>query len=176
MDAQQFLTAVSALPDDDLQQILNGATLVVVQDQDLRLGKSDEAFVIYELGEDRIEDVASLRAYLSDNADDLMRNYYHFNPLSKEYFQTRLRELIQEYGAASFAAQPNSLPEKVVFVEQGELICENQESPRFQYGLYLKLGEAMPALAVNNKVKNWLQSGSAYSDYISVNVCRFSAF
>jgi hypothetical protein len=38
------------------------------------------------------------------------------------------------------------------------------------------LDEAMPAMAVSNKVKNWLQSGSAYGDYISVNVCRFSAF
>ncbi|QAB14669.1 hypothetical protein [Hydrogenovibrio thermophilus] len=176
MDAQQFLTAVSALSDDDFQKVLNGSTLVVVQDRGLRLGKTDDAFVIYELGEDPFDTVASLKQYLIDNVEDLLRDYYQFNPISKEFFQARLRELMLEHGEAAFAAQPNNLPEKAVFVEQGELVCEGQESPRFKYGLYLRLDEAMPAMAVSNKVKNWLQSGSAYGDYISVNVCRFSAF
>ena len=40
---------------------------------------------------------------------------------------------------------------------------------------YLKLDEKLTPQISAIKAKNWLQSGTAYNDYIAVNVFRFSA-
>lgn len=175
MDVQQFHSAVQALTEADLQAVLDGAGLVVFQDAELRIGREDEAFVIYEIGSDAFASTADLRAHLIEQAPEYLQSYYQFNPLSKEYFNRRLQALFDEFDALSFATQPGSEASRALFVDGGELVCEAADSPRFKYGLTLKLDEKMPETAMRNKLKNWLQSGSAYGDYISVNVCRFSA-
>jgi len=45
----------------------------------------------------------------------------------------------------------------------------------FKYGLYLQLDEKLNPKISAFKAKNWLQSGTAYNDYIAINVFRFSS-
>lgn len=175
MNAQEFKAALETLTDEDFSAILEGKGLIVHQDEGLKVGPANVAYVIYELGEDGFNEVASLKQYLADNAEDLMATYYQFNPVSKEYFNRELMSLFKEHGQASFVCKKGKLPEKVVFVEQGNLIVEDASSPRFQYGIYLQIDDDSSSMVKINKAKNWLQSGSAYGDYISTNVCRFSA-
>ena len=80
-----------------------------------------------------------------------------------------------EHGEESFASQPGGIPEKSIMVTNGELIILSESDYVFKYGLYLKLDEKLNPQISAVKAKNWLQSGSAYNDYIAVNVFRFSA-
>jgi hypothetical protein len=50
-----------------------------------------------------------------------------------------------------------------------------EEDYIFKYGFYLNLEDKLNLTVSAAKAKNWLQSGSAYQDYIAVNVFRFSA-
>ena len=175
MNTSEFKAALEAFADADYQAILEGATLTVVQDKALGLGKTDSAFVIYELGDDAFQTVTELKAHLIAHAEPMLKEYYQFNPLSREYFQARLTHYMNELGYMAFTAMPKVPAEYVIFVEDGEVIVEDRTSPRFKYGMYLTLDQDYQPAARENKVKNWIQSGTAYGDYISVNVCRYSA-
>lgn len=175
MDANTFKSALGELSLDDFQSILDGAALIVHQDEGLQIGKKDQAFVIYELGEDPFESPEALRAFLENNAEALVTQYYQFNPVSRESFNKQLKALMDEFGGEAFCAEYGRMPEKVLMVEADRVVAEDQNHPRFKYGLYLQFEEKLMPMAKTNKVKNWLLTGTAYEDYISTNVCRFSA-
>ncbi|KUJ72700.1 hypothetical protein [Thiomicrospira sp. WB1] len=174
MNATELKDALNALDDDAYQALMEGAGLVVEQDEGLSIGRPDQAFVMFELGDETFENAQALKASLLSRAEGLIDEYYQFNPLSKPFFNRQLMAYVQTYGPEAFVSMPGQSAQWVVFADGGELVCEDASSPRFDYGLHLRLDEKMPALAIKNKVKNWVQSGSAYEDYISVNVCRFS--
>lgn len=176
MNSQQFIEALNELDDSQLQEILDGQGLIVYQDAGLTTGRSDAAFVIYELGEDPYQDTASLKAALTEQADTLIDEYYQFNPLSKEYFNKELIKMLQELGWDAFLQQPGEVPNYKLFVEKDQLVAEDSSSMRFKYGSCLELDQKFPATALQNKAKNWVQSGSAYEGYITTNVCRWSAW
>lgn len=175
MNTEQFKEVLQTLADEDYQAVLDGAALVVFQDKSLTLGKPEEAYVIYELGDEAFDSVGALKAHLLAHAESILKEYYQFNPLSKEYFNRELSALIQQHGETAFISMPGKETNLKLFVEDGKVIAEDNSSPRFKYGFHLSLEEKMLPQAISNKVKNWVQSGSAYSEYISVNVCRFSA-
>ncbi|WP_178861690.1 hypothetical protein [Thiomicrorhabdus cannonii] len=174
MNTEQFKEALQTFADEDYQAVLDGAALVVFQDKALALGKPEEAYVIYELGDEQFDSAQALKAHLLANAESILKEYYQFNPLSKEYFNRELSALIQEHGENAFISMPGKETTFKLFVEDGKVVAEDNSSPRFKYGFHLSLDEKMLPQAISNKVKNWVQSGSAYSEYISVNVCRFS--
>jgi hypothetical protein len=175
MNTEQFKQLLETFADEDYQAVLDGAALVVFQDKALALGKPEEAYVIYELGDDQFDSVSALKANLLANAESILKEYYQFNPLSKEFFNRELSALIQEHGENAFISMPGKETGLKLFVEDGKVVAEDNSSPRFKYGFHLSLDEKMLPQAISNKVKNWVQSGSAYNEYISVNVCRFSA-
>ncbi|MBD3821173.1 MAG: hypothetical protein IE914_02750 [Thiotrichales bacterium] len=175
MNAQEFKEAVNALTEEELTAILQDEGLIVHQDQSLKTGPSDAAFVIYELGDDGFTQTSEVKNYLLENAESLIETYYQFNPVSKERFNRELQGLFNEHGQDAFVCKQGKTPQKVIFVEQGNLIVEDESSPRFKYGIYLQVEDDSSSMVKINKAKNWLQSGSAYGDYISTNVCRFSA-
>lgn len=175
MKAQPFIEAVKQLSDDDFQLILEGNAIIIENDVALTTGRADSAYVIYELGEDPFTSSEEIKAFLIQNAEALLKEYYQFNPVSRQYFDRSLNKLFEEYGPDAFSATPDGEPERVLFVEDGELISEDASSPRFKYGMFMTIEDHIKPLARANKVKNWVQSGTAYGDYISVNVCRFSA-
>ncbi|WP_319380319.1 hypothetical protein [Thiomicrorhabdus sp.] len=178
MNLEQFKTALDKMSDEELQQIIDDPDkgLIVVRDEALDIGASDQAYVIYELGDDAFATVSELRNSLDDQAEAMLKEYYQFNPLSKEFFNKEVQKLFNEYGELSFISTPKKPASKAIFVENEQVLCLDENEPRFKYAFKLELDDsyAQPQAQLN-KVKNWIQSGSAYQDYISVNVCRFSA-
>lgn len=175
MNAQEFKQAVETLTDEAYQAILNNEGLIIHQDESLKIGSSDAAFVIYELGDDGFTTADQVKQYLLTNAEELMATYYQFNPISKEYFNRELNKVFAEHGADAFVSLTGKMPQKVFFVEDGKIVVEDESSIKFKYGIYLQIEDANSSMVKINKTKNWLQSGNAYQDYISTNVCRFSA-
>ncbi|MDG6778243.1 hypothetical protein QCB44_05950 [Thiomicrorhabdus sp. zzn3] len=175
MNVETYKQALNELSNDDYQAILeDDAALVVFQDKALTLGKPDEAYVIYELGDDQFDSVDALKAHLLEQAEEMLQEYYQYNPLSKMFFNQSLMDLINENDENAFVSMPGQEAKLKLFCENGKLVAEGPESPRFKYGFNLHLKEKMLPQAISNKVKNWVQSGTAYEEYISVNVCRFS--
>jgi hypothetical protein len=174
MKATEMKQALEQLTDQDYQALLDGAGLVIENDERLAIGRPDQAFVIFEIGDELFDSTEALKASLLSRADGLIQEYYQYNPVSKAYFNRALQAFIEEHGPEAFVSMPGKAATVAVFAEKGEMVCEDASSARFEYGLNLTLEEVMPALAIRNKVKNWVQSGGAYEDYISVNVCRFS--
>ena len=175
MNAEQFKQTLTEFSDENYQSILDGAALIIEQDKGLTLGKSEQAFVIFELGDESFDSVAELKASLIERAEDLIQEYYQYNPVSKMHYNNQLTRLVQEHGAKAFVAMPGQEATLKIFVNDDQVIVEDETSQRFKYGFCLVLGEKLLPQAIENKVKNWIMSGSAYDDYISVNVCRFSS-
>lgn len=175
MNSELFKQQLNEFSDENYQAILNGASLVIFEDKSLTLGRSEQAFVIFELGDEAFDSTEALKLSLIDRADALIVEYYEHNPLSKQFFNTELAKLVKEHGYENFVSMPSTTPSIKLFVNDGKVLVEGRDSPRFKYGFHLHLTEKMMPQAVENKVKNWVQSGSAYDDYISVNVCRFSS-
>jgi hypothetical protein len=175
MNLNSFRSEIKKLDQDFLQSILDGSALVMVRDEELGLGISNGAFVIFWIEDEKFPSINDLRHYLSDQAEDLLSNYYEHSPLSKEYFEKKLSELMREFGEASFSSQPGEMPEKSLIVANGELQVLTEKDYIFKYGLYLKLEEKLTPQISAAKAKNWLQSGTAYNDYIAINVFRFSS-
>lgn len=175
MNATQFIEALEALEPPQYQAILEGASLVMQNDMALTLGKSEQPFVVFELGDEQFDSTQALKASLIERAEALITEYYQFNPVSKSHFNQQLSKLIGVHGADALVSCPGKPAELKLFVDQGTLVVEGMDSPRFKYGISLSLNEDYPPTAVENKVRNWLASDHAYGDYISVNVCRFSS-
>lgn len=175
MNSKQLIAALEALEQSHYQAILEGAALVVQNDMALTVGKSEQPFVIFELGDEQFDFTEALKASLIERSEALIAEYYQFNPMSKSHFNQQLTQLIVAHGADALVSMPSKQADLKLFVDQGTLTLEGADSPRFKYGISLALSENYPPKAIENKVKNWLASDHAYGDYISVNVCRFSS-
>ena len=175
MNTEQFTQVLSDFSNEDYNAILEGAALIIDQDKALTLGKSQQAYVIFELGDESFDSVEALKASLIERSADLIEEYYQHNPISKMHFNTQLFNLIKEHGATAFVTMPGQQAKVKLFTHDGEVLVETEESPRFKYGFCLVLNDKVLPQAIENKIKNWVSSGSAYDDYISVNVCRFSS-
>lgn len=175
MNTEQFKQCLQDFPNEDYQALLDGAALIIEQDKALSLGTSQQAYVIFELGDENFDSVDSLKASLIERSDALIQEYYQHNPLSKMHFNSQLLELIKIHGATAFITMPGQQASVKLFTQDGQLVIETAESVRFKYGFCLVLNDKVLPQAIENKVKNWVSSGSAYDDYISVNVCRFSS-
>jgi hypothetical protein len=175
MNLSNFKIKIQMLDENFLKSILDGSALVMIQDKELGLGSSNGAFVIFWIEDEKFSSTDDLRAYLDIEAEDLFSNYYAHSPLSKEYFETKLSDLMNNNGEASFTSQPGDMPEKSLIVSDGELSVLTEADYIFKYGLYLQLEEKLNSKISAVKARNWLQSGAAYNDYIAVNVFRFSA-
>mgnify|MGYP000182741917 CR=1 FL=1 len=175
MNTEQFTQALTEFSDENYQAILDGAALIIFEDKALTLGKAQQAYVIFEMGDEAFDSIAELKASLIERSEDLIQEYYQYNPISKMHFNNQLNTLIREHGANAFVTMPGQEATVKLFIEGSHVIIETIESPRFKYGFCLVLKDKVLPQALENKVKNWVSSGSAYDDYISVNVCRFSS-
>ena len=175
MNLSNFKKEIKKLDIDFLQSILDGSALVMVEDQSLGLGSSNGAFVIFWIEDEEFLSLNNLQEYLIKEAEDLLQNYYEHSPISKEYFETKLSSLMDEHGEAAFVSQPGGMPEKSLITSNGDLLVLTEEDYIFKYGIYLSLDDKLNPKISALKAKNWLQSGTAYNDYIAVNVFRFSS-
>ena len=174
MNLSHFKEEIESLDKTFLQSILDSSALVMVEDHSLGLGSSNGAFVIFWIENEKFSSVEDLRDYLSTEAEDLLLNYYEHSPISKEYFESKLSSLMDEHGEEVFVSQPGGVPEKSLITSNGDLLVLTEEDYIFKYGLYLNLDDNLNPKMSALKAKNWVQSGTAYNDYIAVNVFRFS--
>ena len=175
MNAELFKQVLTEFSDENYQAILEGAALVIHEDKALTLGKTQQAYVIFEMGDETFDSTDALKASLIERATYLIEGYYQNNPISKMHFNRQLLAMIKEHGANAFVTMPGQQAQVKLFTQDGNVLLETKESPKFKYGFCLVLNDKVLPQAVENKVKNWVSSGSAYDDYISVNVCRFSS-
>lgn len=173
MDEQQFHAQLRALPDEAWQRVAAGEALMMVDDEALKVGPADasEAIIAGGSGE---QDWESLKAESLADARALLANYYLSHPLSRAGFDRQAQQLLAEHGAIAFAAPPQKLPARTLFVEEGRVIAETAESPRHRYGAYCEIQPALPAAQIEAAVKKWLEQGEAYERYMSMNVCRYN--
>jgi hypothetical protein len=82
--------------------------------------------------------------------------------------------LCETHGYEAFAALPDARPAKSLFVEQGTVTAESQDSPRFRYGTYCELPVSTNAGDIKQVVERWISSGQAYDSYLVMNLCRLN--
>lgn len=175
MNETEFKTALENLSQDDWQAVMDGAGIIVDQDTALIIGDADVAFVMFELGDEQFTDANALRDSLVARAGELWREYYCYNPLSKQGFYRRVKSLLDEHGALNFISTPKKASTHRIFVEGASVQAITEAHPVFKYAFHLQVDQEMSDLALTNKINAWLNSGSAYADYISVHVCRFGS-
>lgn len=172
MDIEQLRSLLSALGSDLSAQWQPGAALLMIDDESLAWGESNAADVLLIFNEDI--DAADLPAWLTANAAELHESYYRGHPLSARGFAKQVRRLFDEHGALSFAAGPGAQPKFSLFVEAGTVVAESQKSPRHRYGAFCAMASAVDTACAEQQALTWLESGEAYSDYLSMNVCRYN--
>lgn len=76
-------------------------------------------------------------------------------------------ELVQQFGARQFVAVAGHRAQRCLFVEQGEVIAQQQGSPRYSYGNFYKLttpGDGDDH--IESRIEHWIESGDAYQHYL----------
>ncbi len=94
--------------------------------------------------------------------------------ISKETFSSQLLALVKDHGPAAFAAEFGSLPELTVFVDDHKVVAEDATSPRHRYGLFFEQPGPLTESALATAVHDWITSGKAYEQHISMNICRYN--
>ncbi|MEW8508322.1 MAG: hypothetical protein AB2598_16625 [Candidatus Thiodiazotropha sp.] len=97
----------------------------------------------------------------------------HQDPPTLAEFNTQVTGLIEELGAAAFCGSPGNPPRYTLFVEGDSVLAEPMNAPRHPYGVYCTLSDDLSEEQAAEHVRNWLESGEAYADFLSMNVCRY---
>jgi len=169
MNEQQFRDLLTQLPDESWQALDEGQGLLLVEDQRLEPGPLEAPERIIPPS----DTVVSKADCLADAAQ-LLADYYRNRPLTLAGFNRQARALVDEHGAAAFAAPYGQLPQRSLFVDVGELVAEGPDSPRHRYGAFCELDSPVSGQALEDQVRRWLDNGQAYERYLSMNVCRYN--
>lgn len=174
MNVSQFKSLLEGLDEHSWQALLQGQSLIVIDDESLALeGRLHEkAIVPPQL--DKVMEPSSLREFVLLHADEYLNEYYRLNPLSPKGFNRQVQTLVEQYGADAFAAEYPDVPQRTLFVEVGDVIAEDSSSPRHRYGAYCELEQPLSGKQLEAFVQQWIDSNQAYERYISMNVCRYS--
>lgn len=173
MKIEKFNRLLNALALEDFQQILDGSALVMVKDSSLAIASEKESYMVYKMKDSGFESAEDLRSYLTEKSDSLLNDYYNFNPVSVEHFNKSLASLIKENGGNSFVDYPDEPSLLKIFIDGGELVAEDKNSVRFQYGLSLVLNNNISPEELETELENWVKLSLAYNEYIGLNSCRF---
>ncbi|HEY5734318.1 MAG TPA: hypothetical protein VIU36_06105 [Gammaproteobacteria bacterium] len=172
MDATRLKILLDQLSVAALNVVLKGQALLLVDDASLALGDPESPNVLVHPEAFTANDADQLRRALLENSEELIAGYYRTHPLSWAGFDRQVKALFEAHGYETFAALPDVMPVKSLFVEQGTVIAEAQDSPRFQYGTYCELPGASGPEQIKQAVERWVSSGQAYDSYLGMNVCR----
>ena len=174
MDATRLRVLLGQLSAAALDVVLKGQALLMVDDDSLALGDPEAPNVLVRPEAFSVNDVDQLRQVLLENSDELIEGYYRTHPLSWAGFDWQVKALCETQGYETFAALPDARPLKSLFVDQGSVIAEGQDSPRFPYGTYCELRAATGPEEIKQAVERWISSGQAYDSYLGMNVCRYN--
>lgn len=181
MNSATFKEQLLQLTDQDLQALLDGASLVMVQDQSIIAVEETEietnthpVIISYEPDSARTQTAEELRNELLQQADELLENYYRLNPLSQSGFDLQVKALALQHGVEAFSAVAGQTAEFTLFVEGNKVIAEPRNAPRHPYGAFLELQRPLQGPALEKRFSSWLRSAEAYQRYLSMNTCRYS--
>lgn len=90
--------------------------------------------------------------------------------LSQQLFREQVEALFDHHGASAFAALAGTLPPMTLFVDGQNVVADSEQSPRHRYGVYCELNHPLHDEALAQYMRRWLESGEAYSTYISMKV------
>ncbi|WP_299871795.1 hypothetical protein [uncultured Cocleimonas sp.] len=172
MNKQTFISLLKKLKESHWQAIVDGEALQMVDDLRLEIGALNLSNIILDSSSGL--DAVSLREKTLEQADELLSSYYLTHPLTRKGFTIQARALVEQYGGLDFAAPLGSFPERTLFVEGGELIAENRDSPRHRYGAFCELENTFDNATILVLVNKWIESGAAHERYLEMNVCRYS--
>jgi hypothetical protein len=174
MTPELFIQLLKQLHDSDWQSVFEGQAVLMIDDLRLGIGPADAANVILDTASEGGSDVNALKLASIANAAELLNNYYLTHPLTLPGFNHQAGRLIATHGAPAFAAPDGALPKFTLFVDGGEVIAECADSPRHRYGVFCELESALSEHAIEAQVRQWLERGEAYEDYLGMNVCRYN--
>ncbi len=172
MTEQQLSDIFHSLDSADWQALEAGANLLLVDDSRLEVTTEPAQNVLLR-GADYSE-TAPLSEWCQQHAAELLEHYYRTTPLSRKGFDTQVLQLVEEHGGHAFAVPLGAVPICTLFVEGGVVIAETATSPRHRYGASLDLDRPLPVDEVALQVVSWIEQGSAYEHYLSMNMCRYN--
>ncbi len=172
MNVKQFVYLLTQLPAAHWQQVIEGRALLMQDDESLIVGDCEAANVII-LPADTTDTPAHLQQQSLATADAILNNYYLSHPLTLKGFNTQVQTLFSQHALSCFAGIAGEIAEMTLFVDGGEVIAENTDSPRHRYGAFCEVDDT-PVAAIEARVQRWLDSGDAYDCYRGMNVCRYS--
>ena len=174
MNNAEFIRLLEQLSNADWQSVMEGAAILIVDDLRLQTGPAQAPNAVIRAPEHGQTDASRLKRESIEEAPALLANYYLTNPLTLTGFNHQVKGLLENHGAAAFAALPGQLPQYTLFVDEGEVVAEPQESPRHRYGVYCELSRPLRGDALESFVEKWLQRGEAHERYLGMNVCRYN--
>jgi len=174
MNTDKFKQCIAELTVQELYELKTGYSLHMLNDATVVIEKGTE---LNSLGIDiplEVKDTESIRQFILDRAEDVVGEYYRIHPLSEAGFNEQVRDLVEAYGAEAFAAYPGQTARCTLFVDAGEVQVEQQGMPRHPYGACCELSSIAPDQDIASFVLKWIESGEAYRQYLSMNVCRYN--
>lgn len=174
MNDKYFKEQLEQLEDSSWQSILEGYSIVIIDDQRLVLGAEQAENVVVPASSFQFSDADALRREVLSRASALLCSYYQAHPLSLPGFNRQVVQLFERYGAEAFAAPCGELPERTLFVDGSDVIAESADSPRHRYGAYCELESLSPGQDIAEYVLQWLENGEAHERYLEMNVCRYN--
>lgn len=174
MNHDQFVQLLRGLDLAEWQSVVEGQSLVMIDDCRLEPGPANAPnAVIHAPGSGGIDAEGLRRDSLAD-AESILANYYLTHPLTLAGFNRQLAALLDQYGAAAFAALSGQLPQRTLFVDGGEVLAEPPESPRHRYGVFYELDRPLPDSRLATRLQKWIERGEAHERYLGMNVCRYN--
>ncbi|CAA6823361.1 MAG: Unknown protein [uncultured Thiotrichaceae bacterium] len=172
MHIQEIQTKLNRLPQKDWKSIFDGAQLVIHDDESLTVQSQaiDNIFLSASMIETDSAD--ELKNQALAQVEELLSQYYRKHPLTQKGFYRKALAIIKGH-ENDFAAAPRQEPNCTLFVEGGEVVAEDQSSPKFLYGVYCELPDNIANGAIPETVQKWLENGDAHETYLEMNVCRY---
>lgn len=172
MHIQELITQLKQFTEQDWNQLLEGAQLVMHEDELLQI-KTDAAENIFLTAESvQAESADELQERAINQAETCLTEYYQQHPLTQQGFYRKALPLVKDR-EQDFAAEGMQEPNCTLFVEGGEIIAEDKSSPKHRYGVHCELPDDFEQDAIPTIVLQWLESGEAHDSYMGMNVCRY---
>lgn len=174
MNEQLFKQQLELLSEAEWQSLVEGKGLLIKDDFEIIIGKSNAPNLVFSVSEFTYTDVSDLKKQVLNGADLILVNYYQIHPLTLKGFNYQIDKLVEKHGFATFCAPIGKISNRTLFVDGGEVIAEPADSPRHQYGVFYEIEKQMSDKAMSDSFQKWLSSGEAHQRYLGMNVCRYN--
>jgi len=106
MNEQQFTILLEELEDADWQSIMDGGSLLMIDDQQLEIDPADAPNAILGASGQGPSDSLALKNETIVQAATLLANYYLTHPLPLNGFNHQAELIIEKFGAKVFVPKP----------------------------------------------------------------------